>query len=143
MTTPPLAQVPVRSAAELTQRWADLLDPPVFAARSLWLMWLTADGRSLPIIVPVDDLPAAPDLLTLRGLGDLHETLTEGLDVTHLAMALCRPGSATVTAADAKWADALGEVLSTRLDGTWSLHLPAAGRVVPVVEPPGWRLPAR
>ena len=49
MTTPPLAQVPVRSAAELTQRWADLLDPPVFAARSLWLSWLYEDGTALPV----------------------------------------------------------------------------------------------
>jgi hypothetical protein len=143
MTTPPLAQVPVRSAAELTQRWADLLDPPVFAARSLWLMWLTADGRSLPIIVPIDDLPAVPDLPTLRGLGDLHETLTEGLDVAHLATALCRPGSATTTVADQEWADGLDDVLSTRLDGTWSMHLAAAGRVVPVVGTPAWRLAAR
>jgi hypothetical protein len=143
MTTPPLAQVPVRSAAELTRRWADLLDPPVFAGRSLWLMWLTADGRSLPLIVPVDDLPDVPDLLTLRGLGDFSETVTEGLGIAHLATALCRPGHPTITVADQEWADGLGEVLSTRLDGTWSLHLAAARRVVPVVEPPEWRLPAR
>lgn len=142
MTTPPLAQVPVRSAAELTRRWTDLLDPPVFAACSLWLMWLTADGRSLPLVVPVDDLPPAPDLPTLRGLGDLHETLTEGLDVSHLAMALCRPGRPTTTVADEEWAEGLGDVLSTRLDGTWSLHLAAGGRVVPVVGTPEWRLPA-
>ena len=70
MTTPPLAQVPVRSAAELTQRWADLLDPPVFAARSLWLLWLTGDGRSLPLVVPVDDLPAVPDRPTLHTVLD-------------------------------------------------------------------------
>ena len=57
MTTPPLAQVPVRSAAELTPRWADLLDPPVFAVRSLWLSWLHEDGTTLPVVMPVDDVP--------------------------------------------------------------------------------------
>src|SRR3712207_6339450 len=97
MTTPPLAQVPVRSDAELTRRWAALLEPPVFAARSLWLMWLTPDGRSLPIVVPVDDLPESPELLTLRGLADVHDAVTEGVDVAHLAMALCRPGRSAVT----------------------------------------------
>ncbi len=104
MTTPPLAQVPVRSAAELTRRWADLLDPPVFAARSLWLMWLTEDGRSLPLVVPVDELPARPDLLVLGRLADFHEAVTEGVHVAHLAMALCRPGHPMTTAADEVWA---------------------------------------
>ncbi|SET20563.1 hypothetical protein [Geodermatophilus poikilotrophus] len=139
MTTPPLAQVPVRSAAELTRRWAALLDPPVFAARSLWLLWLTGDGRSLPLVVPVDDLPAVPDRLMLRGLADFHETLTEDLDVTHLAMALCRPGRAVVTAADEEWATGLHTVLDDAIGSSWSLHLAAGGRVVPVVERPTWR----
>ena len=138
MTTPPLAQVPVRSAAELTRRWAALLDPPVFAARSLWLLWLTGDGRSLPLVVPVDDLPAVPDRLTLRGLADVHETLTEDLDVTHLAMALCRPGHAVVTAEDDAWAEGLHTVLDDTVGSNWSLHLAAGGRVVPVVESPTW-----
>jgi hypothetical protein len=141
MTTPPLAQVPVRSAAELTRRWAALLDPPVFAARSLWLLWLTGDGRSLPLVVPVDDLPAVPDRPTLRGLADLHETLTEDLDVTHLAMALCRPGHAAVTAEDDAWAEGLHTVLADAVASSWSLHLAAGGRVVPVVESPTWRPP--
>ena len=141
MTTPPLAQVPVRSAAELTRRWAALLDPPVFAARSLWLLWLTGDGRSLPLVVPVDDLPAAPHRLTLRGLADLHETLTEDLDVTHLAMALCRPGHPVVTAEDDEWAEGLHTVFDDAITSSWSLHLAAGGRVVPVVELPTWRPP--
>ena len=141
MTTPPLAQVPVRSAAELTRRWVAVLDPPVFAARSLWLLWLTGDGRSLPLVVPVDDLPAVPDRLTLRGLADVHETLTEDLDATHLAMALCRPGHAVVTVEDDAWAEGLRAVLDDAVGSSWSLHLAAGGRVVPVVELPTWRPP--
>jgi hypothetical protein len=94
MTAPPLAQVPVRSAAELTQRWADL-----------------------------------------------HEAVAEHFpDTTHLAMALCRPGHAVVTAEDDEWAEGLHTVLDDAIESNWSLHLAAGGRVVPVVEPPGWRL---
>jgi hypothetical protein len=105
MTTPLLAQVPVRSAAELTQRLADLLDPPVFAARSLWLSWLYEDGTALPVVMPVDDVPRVPDLITPRGLVHLHEAVVEpSPDTTHLAMALCRPGHAVVTAEDDEWA---------------------------------------
>jgi hypothetical protein len=142
MTTPPLAQVPVRSAAELTQRWADLLDPPVFAARSLWLSWLHEDGTTLPVVMPVDDVPRAPDLPTLRGLVHLHEAVVEHThDITHLAMALCRPGHAVVTAEDDEWAATLHTVLDDAIESRWSLHLAAGGRVVPVVEPTTWRPP--
>src|SRR3954447_24957501 len=102
MTTTPLPTTPVRSADELTRRWADLLDPPVFTARSLWLAWMGADGAMLPLLLPVDDLPAAPPrpggarpggrgrgggagLRTVRGGGG-------GGGGLHLALALCRPG---------------------------------------------------
>ena len=141
MTTPSLAQVPVRSAAELTRRWADLLDPPVFAARSLWVPWLYEDGTALPGVVPVDDVHRVPDLPTLRGLVHLHEAVAEhSPDTTHLAMALCRPGHAVVTAEDDEWAEGLYTVLDDAIGSSWSLHLAAGGQVVPIVEPPGWRL---
>ncbi|MGK5111989.1 MULTISPECIES: hypothetical protein [unclassified Geodermatophilus] len=141
MTTPALAQVPVRSAAELTRRWVEVLDPPVFAARSLWLLWLGEDSRMLPVVVPVDDVPPVPDLPTLHGLRDLHGTVTEHCaGPAHLAMALCRPGHGAVTARDDEWAEGLEAVLDG-IDGTWSLHLAAGGRVVPLVDAPGatWR----
>jgi hypothetical protein len=138
MTRPPLADVPVRSAADLTRRWATLLDPPVFSARSLWLAWLDTDGRMLPIVVPVDELPPLPEWSTLSGLLTLHDAVAEqtGWAEGHLAFALCRPGPATVVEDDAEWADALESELDGMLDGTWSLHLAAAGRVLPVVSPP-------
>jgi hypothetical protein len=138
MTHPPLADVPVRSAADLTRRWATLLDPPVFSARSLWLAWLDTDGRMLPIVVPVDELPPLPEWSTLSGLLTLHDAVAEqtGWAEGHLALALCRPGPAAVLEDDAEWADALESELDGMLDGTWSLHLAAAGRVLPVVSPP-------
>ena len=94
MTTPTLAQVPVRSAVELTQRWAGL-----------------------------------------------HEAVAEhSPDTTRLGMALCRPGHAVVTGEDDEWAEGLHAVLDDATESSWSLHLAAGGWVVPIVEPPGWRL---
>jgi len=61
MTTPALAEVPVRSALALTRRWIDLLQPSTFGARALWLAWFDADGRQSPVLVPVDNLPVTPD----------------------------------------------------------------------------------
>lgn len=137
MTTPPLAQVPVRSAAELTRRWAAVLEPPVFAARSLWLLWLGDDGCMLPLVMPIDDLPRLPDRAMLRGLLDLHEAVVEQwAGAGHLAMALCRPGHVAITAEDDEWAEALRETLDPSLGEGWSLHLAAGGRVVPLVEAP-------
>ncbi|RBY88243.1 hypothetical protein DQ244_16315 [Blastococcus sp. TBT05-19] len=133
MTTPALADVPVRTAAELTARWYSLLDPPEFAARSLWLTWFGADGRQLPIVIPVDGVPRVPDVLMLVNLRQLHEqVLSDQLGGRgHLALALCRPGPAVVTADDDAWLEALRELLD---DGDWSLHLAADGSVVPLVQ---------
>ena len=99
-------------------------------------MWLGSDGRMLPIVVPVDDVPSVPDAGMLRGLLQLHDAVSaehlagEG----HLAMALCRPGRPAITADDDEWAEALRELLDDGpIDGTWSLHLAAAGAVLPIV----------
>ena len=140
MTKPPLADVPVRSAADLTSRWGGVLDPPIFGARSLWLMWLGADGLVLPILVPVDDLPDLSNHRLLVGLRELHGAIVgTHLDgAGHLAMALCRPGAPEATTMDEEWAhDFRGLFGEVQTDSTWSLHLAAGGRVSELVAPPG------
>jgi hypothetical protein len=140
-TTPPLADVPIRSADELTSRWTMLLNPPVFGARSLWLSWFGSDRRMLPVVVPVDDLPLAAEPALVMGLRQLHDSILEeqlGGD-GHLALALCRPGQPQITEDDDEWADALRSTLDDgQIDGTWSLHLVAGGSVHPLVEAPSW-----
>lgn len=140
MTTSSLADVPIRSAAELTERWRIVLAPPVFGARSLWLIWLDADGRMLPVVIPVDDVDRRPDRALVAGLLELDRGVVEGfLDGTaHLALALCRPGGPEVTADDAAWASELPVELGAELSGTWSLHLAAGGRVTELVGRPSW-----
>jgi hypothetical protein len=138
MTTPALAEVPVRSALALTRRWVDLLQPPTFGARSLWLAWFDADGRQSPVLVPVEDLPVTPDASMFDSLRVLNQTVVQAQlgDDGHLAMALCRPGEAVVSDSDDEWVDALGEVFDGLVGQTWSLHLAAGGRVEPLVQPP-------
>jgi hypothetical protein len=113
-----------------------LLDPPRFGARSLWLTWFDGDGTQHPLVVPVDDIPLSPEHRMARGLGELHDTVAEhlaGPGLGHLAMALCRPGHPAVTDSDDEWVDFLGELFDDLVDETWSLHLAAGGRVVPLV----------
>ena len=140
-TTPPLANVPIRSADDLTGRWTMLLNPPVFGARSLWLSWLGTDGRMLPVVVPVDDLPLVPEPALVMGLRQVHDSiLEEQLNGDgHLALALCRPGEPAITEDDDEWAEALRSALDDgQIDGSWSLHLGAGGSVVPLVEALSW-----
>jgi hypothetical protein len=141
MTTTPLADVPIRSADELTNRWMMLLNPPVFGARSLWLSWFSSDHRMLPVVVPMDDLPLVPEPALVMGLRQVHDSILEeqlGGD-GHLALALCRPGQPEITEDDDEWAEALRSALDDgQIDGSWSLHLAAGGSVVPLVEAPSW-----
>jgi hypothetical protein len=135
-TTPPRTEVPIRSAAELTDHWTALLDPPIFGTRSLWLMWLQDDGRPLELIIPLEDLPQLPENAMLAGLLSLHEAVSDTrLDGGgHLAMVLCRPGRPEITEDDDAWVDGLSEVLDDHIDAGWSLHLAAGGHVQPLVD---------
>jgi hypothetical protein len=132
-----MIHIPVRTPAELTQRWADLLEPPVFGARSLWLAWVGADGLMPPLVMPIDELPVAPDRPAVDGLVQLHGAVVEQIGPGgHLALALCRPGIPRPTESDERWADMLRSTLTARLEETWSLHLAADGEVSPLVDPP-------
>jgi hypothetical protein len=121
-----------------------LLDPPVFGARSLWLSWFGVDGRMLPVVIPINDLPLIPEPALVMNLREVHDSIVEQhlAGQGHLAMALCRPGGSEVRGDDDAWVDALSSALDEgQIDGSWSLHLAAGGRVVPVVEPTTWRPP--
>lgn len=136
MTKPPLADVPIRSAEELTDHWTALLDPPIFGTHALWLMWLRDDGLALPVLLPIEDLPRLPDHALLSGLLAVHDGIAAGhLDGGgHLALALCRPGRPEIIEDDDVWVDALSAVLDDSIDATWSLHLAAGGRVQPLID---------
>jgi hypothetical protein len=140
MTTSSLADVPISSAADLTERWARVLAPPAFGARSLCLMWLGADGRMLPVVIPVDGVERRPSRRDMSGLLEMHRNVAEQfLDGTaHLAMALCRPGEPEMTDDDAAWVAELAVAFNDESDGTWSLHLAAGGQMTELVRRPHW-----
>jgi hypothetical protein len=140
VTTPALADVPVRSSRALTRRWAALLSPLSFSDRTLWLAWLGPDGRQSPVLVPVEGIPIGADRHLAAGLLDVHAEVARSIpgDDVHLAMALARPGAPAGTGDDDEWAGAFHDVLDSALDGTWSLHLAAGGRVESLVEAPNF-----
>ncbi|MGY1743778.1 MULTISPECIES: hypothetical protein [unclassified Blastococcus] len=138
MTAIPRPDVPVRSTPALPRRWRELLGPPLFPVRSLWLVWLGPDGRMLDLVMPLDDVPAVPDRRVTAGIVALHDAVaaTRPGRAAHLALCLCRPGGPAATGADDGWSAELRDVLDEQLDATWSLHLAADGEARPLVQPP-------
>src|SRR4051812_28248010 len=135
MTTPPLAEVPIRTAEELTSRWATLLEPPEFNAHSLWLAGQR--GRDAADGPAGRRHPSRPSGRHAGGLRRLHIAIAQDrLSLGgHLAMALCRPGRPDASKHDDAWAEGLRVALDgVPLAGSWSLHLAASGTVTPLVD---------
>jgi hypothetical protein len=105
MPPPRLADVPVTTPRALRRRWVDVLEPTSSDARSLWLMWRHADGRALPLVVPVDELPREADPDAAARLVEVAARLRDEYAAGngHVAAALRRPGPATCTANDRRW----------------------------------------
>lgn len=126
----PADSPPITDVDGLRQRWRSLMGTGGFGRRSLWLIFLDADGVQLPIIMPIDDVPARPDRTLLDNLGEiLRQVRAADRHVAGVAMLLSRPGDDSATAADWTWVRELDRVLASAGMPTWPLHL-ATGDVV-------------
>ena len=143
MTTRPHPDTPVTSDAELAEHWRRLLrldGPP--AGRTLFLSWLRADGTSVPLLVPIEELPVEPDRTALAHLLELHDTVagSEGVDpaALHLAMCLERHGPAGLSPDDHAWCSAVEAVLRDRGGLDCSVHVTDGRTAVPVLARSRW-----
>ncbi|HEU5268213.1 MAG TPA: hypothetical protein VFU35_16000 [Jatrophihabitans sp.] len=118
----------VRTAADLTALWESLMGPGGFGVTSVWLVFLDAENRVLPAIVPIDDLPTEPDRDFLHSLLRIVADLIDSGSTSSVAMLLSRPGPAAISGPDRRWARALRAELGDRLT-TWPIHLATPGRV--------------
>lgn len=102
---------PLRTQADLEQRWRTLMEPLGFSAPSLWLMLIEPDDRPLPQLIEVAELPEELDAVDAESFGKfLHTVLTElpgVLPGTRVAMLLVRPGGGAPGATDRTRAVAL------------------------------------
>jgi hypothetical protein len=131
--------VPVLTADDLAARWASLLGPLPPARRSLWFTWVCADGTSVPLVIPYDDLPPALDAWVAATALELASMVAEEAGPgTHAALALCRGGPAAPWPEESAWAATLARVATARCPGqAWSLHL-VTGDAVTTLVPPPW-----
>lgn len=96
---------PIRSTHELALHWRRLMGPLGFGHRHFWITVTDRDGRLLPVLPKIEELPDLPDD---RTVGDLMCAMAEGLGhpahgIT-LAFLLARPGGGRPTRADRRWA---------------------------------------
>jgi hypothetical protein len=143
MTTRPQPSTPVRSDAELTRRWQELLQLDGSPSRrALFLAWLRPDGTMVPLLFPVDDVPLEPDRAALTNLVELHATVAESEDVEpaelHLAMLLERRGPASLGPDDHAWCSAIKAVVRDRNGIDWSVHVGNGRTAVPVLPRRAW-----
>src|SRR5215472_4775108 len=52
---------PLTTDTEILDRVDELIGEDERRDRSLWLFFLSADAVQLPVVVPIDDMPASPD----------------------------------------------------------------------------------
>lgn len=128
MTLKPPHQTVIRTEADLTALWRDMMGPGGFGTRSLWHVFFDAGGQLAPHIVPIDDIPAEPDDQFLTNLAMVMRESTCGSTITSLAVLLSRPGSATMTASDRRWARELRSTFGPTLC-PWPIHLATRNQV--------------
>ena len=99
---------------------------PAAVDRRLWIIWVDADGRQAPVVVPVDDIPRHLDLSQLDGLTEvlsrLRDELTTESGPCSVVFTLERLGVDGVLPGDRTWATALAaacERSGTPLRGTF------------------------
>ena len=103
----------IRNADDLQELWRSLMGDEGFSRRSVWLLFLDADGRPSPVLVPIDDIPRRPVPLFLDNLCCIVRELVGAPDVATAALLLSRPGRLPMTEDDRAWARALRQVSSS------------------------------
>ena len=107
--------VPLRSDEDVLRRVDLLIDQDARQERSIWLLFLSATGVQLPVVVPVDGVPEQPDLSTARSLcWVIAQALRENVPGGHAVVVLTRPGAGPQEDADRGWATTLHRAAADR-----------------------------
>lgn len=80
--------------------------------RQLWMLFLDEDGVQLPLLIPIDGLPARPtDEDTARVLDRVREVMVE-IGAEFLVVVIERYASKTLTVHDRDWARSIAAACS-------------------------------
>ncbi|HEX9031967.1 MAG TPA: hypothetical protein VF834_08990 [Streptosporangiaceae bacterium] len=99
---------PLSTDQDVIRRVDHLLRQDSRRQRSILLLFLSADGVQLPVVVPIDDVPERPDELLVENLcGVIAQVLDDVAEAGSAVIALVRPGSEIVDECDRRWFRAL------------------------------------
>ncbi len=110
----------VTDEASLYELWQVLMGPGGFARRSIWMVFFEPDGRTIPAIQAIDEIPVLPVPQFVENLEGIVEQLMDDDGVGSAAFMLSRPGSVSMSSGDRIWARALQNLCRI---GGWPLHL--------------------
>lgn len=103
-TAPFLPGDPVTDDAVLLEFAAFMAQVATPGRRSLVLAWLDADDRTSGVVVPIEEIPAIPDLAAAEGLGRLMAgVLADHAPGGSVVAVLARAGSPLVGDSDRVW----------------------------------------
>ncbi len=107
MTIPREAlQTPLTFDAQIITRLTEIVGS-LTSRRQLWIIPLDSTGRQLPLVMPIDGIPARPPTRMLHNLLVLLRDAFGASGAESVIYALQRTGSAEVTADDLAWAHAI------------------------------------
>jgi hypothetical protein len=118
----------IRDEAALFHMWASLMGSDQFSRRSIWVVFLDDTGRTLPAILPIDDIPADADAQFAGNLASIARGIIADGAAESVAMLLSRPGPAAMQSGDRRWAAALVGALPPALR-RWPVHLATVDRI--------------
>ena len=101
---------PLSTDADVLNRVDQIISYDARRGRSMWLLFLDADGVQLPVIVPIDDFPAEPEpdgALSICHL--IAHVLTDAAPGGSAVITLVRDEGRAVTGSDQHWLLALHE----------------------------------
>jgi hypothetical protein len=107
--------VPLRTDEDVLRRIDLLIDQDARQERSIWLLFVSATGVQLPVVVPIDGVPERPDLTSARTLcWVIAEALRNNVPGGHAVVVLTRPGAGSVDETDLDWATTLHRAAGDR-----------------------------
>jgi hypothetical protein len=104
LTPAQAAEEPLFTEADMKRRIEELIAPAIHNGQ-LWILFLDARRRQLPLMVPIEDMPAVPTPDDVASLVNVLGELRSEYDSVILVME--RLGTDAVATVDRRWAAAL------------------------------------
>ncbi len=99
---------PLETDTDVLDRVDQLIGHDARRDRSLWLLFLAADAVQLPVVVPIDDVPAIPESGAAESICDvIARVLNDSVPGGSVVITLVRDNGRGVTDSDEQWLTAL------------------------------------